>query len=139
MALIDILPEMQQSLSPEMSEVFKFHNMLLGSWIKTREIHYNTRAYSHHKLTDKFMGILIDYMDQLGEGIQGFDNMRVGYDTVVPIIPRSNDLEEIIQVLQSKSLELEQRLSNPIYSGIVNILDDLRAQFNKFNYLNSFH
>lgn len=138
--LSDLKPDLtyEGNLSPEMEEVFQFHNMLLGGAIRFREIHYNIPNFHGHKLTDHIMSGLMDFVDKLGEGVQGYDNQRVGFGRVVPIIPKSIDIVEILQALKTKADMLGNSLSSPTYSGITNILDDFKTNVNKWIYLASF-
>lgn len=128
----------EPKLSPDMEKMLQFINMLWGSVIKVKEIHFNTHDSSTHKLCDKIQETLLDYIDELGESIQGFANQRFGYNTLKPIIPESSDLEEILRVLGAKSLQLEAYYSEPIYSGITSVTSDFREDLHKFNYLRTF-
>lgn len=125
-------------LSPEMERVFQFHNMLLGATIRLREIHYNAGRWHTHKLSDKMMDGLLDFVDRLGEGVQGYDNKRIGFGRVVPIIPQSKDIMEILNVLKHHADRLSTDLSNPAFSGITNILDDFKTKVNQWTYFDSF-
>ena len=126
-------------LSPDLEKMLQFINMLWGSVIKVKEIHFNTHDNSTHKLCDEIQETLLDYIDEFGEVIQGFAGQRFGYGIMKPIIPESADLEEILRVLAAKSLQLEAYYSEPIYSGITSITNDFRRDVHKFNYLRTFN
>ena len=120
-------------MSPAMSEVVHFLNELMGSYLKVREIHWNTYGGTEHTVADDTMDEIIEYVDQIAESAIGVDD-RPGFDIFNVIIPNSTDLTEIIQVLLNKAERLKNMLTMPIYNGVVNALDDFTTDFSKLKY-----
>jgi hypothetical protein len=109
-------------------------NCLLGSYIRIREIHWNTRTQATHNLTNTLMPELIDYIDSIIELMSGIME-RPGYDILKPIIPSTKDLEPILRALVTKIETCQEMLTAPEYRGIMKTLDDLIADLNRWCYL----
>lgn len=109
-------------------------NCLLGSYIRIREIHWNTRNQAAHNLTNSMLPEIIDYVDTLIELLSGVSE-RPGFDILKPIIPSTKDLREIIMAMTMKVEACNDCLSDPAYRGIVKTLDDLIADLNRWKYL----
>jgi DNA-binding ferritin-like protein len=109
-------------------------NCLLGSYIRIREIHWNTRNQATHNLTNTLMPELIDYIDSIIELMSGIME-RPGYDILKPIIPSTKDLKPILQALVTKIETCQEMLTGPEYRGIMKTLDDLIADLNRWCYL----
>ena len=80
-------------------------NCLLGSYIRIREIHWNTRNQATHNLTNTLLPEIIDYIDSIIELMSGVIE-RPGYDILKPIIQSQQDLKPIFHLL----FELPQTL-----------------------------
>ena len=117
-------------------KVISFVNELYGSYMKIQEIHWNTYKKGVHTTQDEIKDALIDYADKLGEVTIGIDS-RPGFDVLHPIIPMSTSSEEICTVLTRKAERLKESSIGPGYSGLVNVLDDFCADFNKYTYLST--
>jgi len=109
-------------------------NCLLGSYIRIREIHWNTRTQATHNLTNTLMPELIDYIDSIIELMSGIME-RPGYDILKPIIPSTKDLKPILLALVTKIETCQEMLTSPEYRGIMKTLDDLIADLNRWVYL----
>lgn len=109
-------------------------NCLLGSYIKIREIHWNTHNQATHNLTNELLPDIIDYIDELIELLSGVAE-RPGFNILKPVIPTVNELSPILQAMTFKVEMCTDCLSEPVYRGILKTLDDLIADLNKWNYL----
>jgi len=109
-------------------------NCLLGSYIRIREIHWNTRNQATHNLTNTLLPEIIDYIDSIIELMSGVIE-RPGYDILKPIIPSTKELEPILRALVTKIETCQECLSDPSFRGINKTLDDLIADLNRWVYL----
>ena len=109
-------------------------NCMFGSYIRIREIHWNTRIQATHNLTNDLMPEIIDYIDSILELMSGI-NERPGFDILKPIIPSTTNLGEILKALTMKVETSQDFLQEPSYRGILKTLDDLIADLNKWVYL----
>ena len=109
-------------------------NCLFGSYIRIREIHWNTYNQATHNLTNELMPEVIDYIDAILELISGI-NERPGFDILKPIIPTTMYLTDILKALVMKIETSQEFLQEPTFRGINKTLDDLIADLNKWTYL----
>lgn len=109
-------------------------NCLLGSYIRIREIHWNTHNQATHNLTNTLLPEIIDYIDAIIELMSGTIG-RPGYDILKPIIPSTKELEPILRALVTKIEMAQEMLTEPEYRGINKTLDDLIADLNRWCYL----
>ena len=109
-------------------------NCLLGSYIRIREIHWNTHNQATHNLTNTLLPEIIDYIDAIIELMSGTIG-RPGYDILKPIIPSTKDLKPILQALVTKIETCQEMLTEPVFRGVNKTLDDLIADLNRWCYL----
>ena len=109
-------------------------NCLLGSYIRVREIHWNTHSQAKHNLTNSLLPEIIDYIDTLIELISGISD-RPGFDILKPIIPSTKELKPILEALVTKIETCQDCLDQPSFRGINKTLDDLIADLNRWVYL----
>lgn len=121
--------------STDFDRVITFVNELYGSYLKLKEIHWNTYSKSLHLLIDEINDDLLEYIDDITENILGINDNRPGYGILHPNIPNSSDTKAILQVLANKNEYLKSYLVAGRYAGLVNVLDDLAQTLNKYIYL----
>ena len=109
-------------------------NCLFGSYIRIREIHWNTHTQATHNLTNDIMPEIIEYIDALLELLSGIHE-RPGFDILKPVIPSTKQLSDILKAMTMKVEVSHDLLCDPQLRGIKKILDDLVADLNKWNYL----
>ena len=107
---------------------------MMGSYIRIREIHWNTFSQATHNLTDKLMPEIIEYIDSIVELLSAVSE-RPGFDIICPVIPESHNLKEILCSLTSKVESCKLYIDVPVYSGITKVLDDLISDLNRWVYL----
>ena len=105
-------------------------NCLLGSYIRIREIHWNTRNQATHNLTNTILPEIIDYIDSIIELMSGTIG-RPGYDILKPIIPSTKELEQILRALVTKIEMAQEMITEPEYRGLNKTFDDLIADLNR--------
>ena len=110
--------------------VISIVNYLLGSYIRIREIHWNTRNQAQHNLSNEILPELIDYSDALIELISGIVE-RPGFDIIKPIIPATKELKPILQALVMKIEACQCCIEEQSFRGINKTLDDLISDLNK--------
>jgi len=111
-------------------------NYLLGSYIRIREIHWNTHNQATHNLTSDLLPEIIGYIDSLVELLSGICE-RPGFDILKPVIPSTKELKPILQALVTKIETCQECLNEPSFRGVNKTLDDLIADLNKWVYLSS--
>lgn len=110
--------------------VLSIVNCLLGSYLRIREIHWNTHNQATHNLTNDMLPEIIDYSDALIELLSGIAE-RPGFDILKPVIPSTKELSHILVAMTSKVETCAECLVDPAYRGILKTLDDLIADLNK--------
>lgn len=105
-------------------------NCLLGSYIRIREIHWNTRSQACHNLTNNILPEIMEYSDTLIELLSGISE-RPGFDIIKPIVPTVKDLTPILSAISTKIETCVDCLGDPVYRGVVKTLDDLIADLNR--------
>ena len=99
-------------------------NCLLGSYIRIREIHWNTRNQATHNLTNTILPEIIDYIDSIIELMSGTIG-RPGYDILKPIIPSTKELKPILQALVAKIEACQMAVDSSEHKSINKVFDDL--------------
>lgn len=119
----------------DFERVLTFVNELYGSYLKLKEIHWNTYSKSIHLLIDEINDDILDYIDDITENIMGLEDTRFGYNVIDPNIPNTADHKAILKVLSAKAENLKSWMTAGRYAGIVNILDDFAQTMNRYIYL----
>lgn len=119
----------------DFNRVITFVNELYGSYLKLKEIHWNTYSKSLHLLIDEINDDLLEVIDDITENIMGIEDDRFGYNILNPNIPQTTDTKAILKVLAAKAEQLNSFMSGGKYSGIANILDDFAQTLNRYIYL----
>ena len=109
-------------------------NCLLGSYIRIREIHWNTRNQATHNLTNTLLPEIIDYIDSTIELMSGTIG-RPGYDILKPIIPSMKELKPILQALVAKIETCQDSLDGSEYRSLNKVFDDLTKDLVRWIYL----
>lgn len=110
-------------------------NSLEGVHSAMKMLHWSTTNKSEHLLTDEIDGSVLEYEDKIAEAAMGVLDDRFGIGDLKTLLPEHKDVKGILSELQKDVLDLENKLSDAKYNGIVNILDDLLTDINKWNYL----
>lgn len=114
----------------------EFLSCLEGYHQIIRQKHWSTTSYAKHKLTDEIDESILEYEDRIAECVMGILNTKFEIGELKTLIPRAKKLEEVISELHNDTIEFKKKIEEEIiYSGLVNILDDLIADNNKWNYL----
>lgn len=119
----------------DFNRVITFVNELYGSYLKLKEIHWNTYSKSLHLLIDEINDDLLEVIDDITENIMGIEDDRFSYNILNPNIPQTTDTKAILKVLAAKAEQLNSFMSAGRYAGIANILDDFAQTLNRYIYL----
>ena len=115
--------------------IFSISNVILGSWIRIREIHWNTTNQAKHQLTDSILWRLVSTMDSIVEITSGIYDEKIGFNVLKPVIPNTNDLKQILKACSMKIESYCGMLNDPAFNGLRAEIDEFQADVNKWIYL----
>lgn len=107
---------------------------LHGYLIRLKEIHWNTNSNSEHLLCDEISDCISDCEDRFTECAMGITNSHFKVGDLKPMLPHANNLIPMLKELEKEVIEIEDKLTDKTERGLVNILDDLLENCNKFKY-----
>jgi hypothetical protein len=107
---------------------------LHGYLIRLKEIHWNTKSNAEHLLCDDILDCLSECEDRFTECAMGITNSHFSIGDLKPMLPHSKDLIPMLNELEKEVIEIEDKLTNKTERGLVNILDELLENCNKFKY-----
>lgn len=111
-----------------------FFNVILGVYIRLRELHFNTTIQAQHNLTNDVMPQLMDYGDSIMENAMGMFG-RPGMNILTLKKCDCSTIKASLEMLRTDALKFKLSLTKDIFAGINKILDDLIADLNKWIYL----
>lgn len=118
------------------NKTIEFLNSLEGYHQVLKELHWSTTNHSQHVLTDEIDEDILEYEDKIAECIMGRLNIRFGLGDLKTLLPEAKTLDTLINELLSDTISFKKSVEEDILnSGLVNILDDLISDINKWNYL----
>lgn len=110
-------------------------NVITGSALRLREIHFNTAIQAQHNLTNDVMPALTDYSDSVMEQCMGMFG-RPGMNIINPVISSKSDIKEVLTELRNTVISFRKGIcDNHTFAGMCTIVDDLIADINKWIYL----
>lgn len=115
-------------------EYIDFVCAIHGYLIRLKEIHWNTDNNSEHVLCDEIENDLHDCEDRFMECCMGMEDEHFPIGKLLPMLPNSNDLKEMLKELEKDILDLKKKLTGPENGGLFNILDDMQECCNKYKY-----
>lgn len=107
---------------------------LHGYLIRLKEIHWNTENNAEHLLCDEIMDCLSDCEDRFTECAMGITDSHFKIGDLKPMLPHADDLIPMLKELEKEVIDIEDKLSNKTERGLINILDELLENCNKFKY-----
>ena len=111
-----------------------FMNTTISTYLRLREIHFNTLIQAQHDLTNDIMPDLMEYADSVMENAMGMFG-RPGYDIISVSKVKCKTIKECLESLRKEALTTKLSLDKDTLSGITNILDDMITDLNKWIYL----
>lgn len=115
-------------------EFINFICSLHGYLIRLKEIHWNTNNNSEHLLCDEISDCLSDCEDRFTECAMGLSGTHFKIGDLKPMLPNSEELIPMLKELEKEVIEMEGKLTAKNESGLINILDDLLENCNKYKY-----
>lgn len=115
-------------------EFVDFICCLHGYLIRLKEIHWNTNSNSEHLLCDEISDCLSDCEDRFTECAMGLGGVHFKIGDLKPMLPNADTLIPMLKELEKEVIDMEGKLTAKNESGLVNVLDDLLENCNKFKY-----
>lgn len=112
-------------------------SMLDGYHEILKMIHWSTTNNAEHILTDRIDKSVLEYQDKLAESIMGDLSIRFGIGDLKSLLPSSKDLNSMLKELE-EDIKLFRKINeeeNKI--GVINILDDLLTDINKWKFIST--
>lgn len=116
------------------SEFVDFICSLHGYLIRTKEIHWNTENNAEHLLCDEILDCISSCEDRFTECLMGMDGEHFKVGDLKPMLPNSEKLQEMLKELEGEIVAIEEKLTDKKDGGLINVLDDLLENCNKFKY-----
>lgn len=107
---------------------------LHGYLIRVKEIHWNTNSNSEHILCDDFHGELLEYEDEFAECAMGIDGKHFKMGDLLPMVPNAESFIPMLKELEKDILSMKEKCDSPEEGGLINILDDMLQNVNKYKY-----
>lgn len=114
--------------------IINFICSLHGYLIRIKEIHWNTENNSVHLLCDEISDDLSDCEDRFAECAMGMSGEHFKIGDLKPMLPHSTSLIPMLKELETEILEMEESLTNKKDAGLINILDEMIENCNKYKY-----
>ena len=109
-------------------------NKLHGYHTRLKELHYSAPSYSIHEIIDKFDEELLEFDDSIMEDAQSiFGQIEPG--DLDPILPRETEIEALLGAIRADLADMKDKLSEKLYTGIINEVDDFWHTVNQTIYL----
>ena len=109
-------------------------NKLHGYHNRLKELHYSAPSYSIHEIIDKFDEELLEFDDSIMEDAQSiFGQIEPG--DLNPILPRETEIEALLGAIRADLADMKDKLSEKLYTGIINEVDDFWHTVNQTIYL----
>ena len=107
---------------------------LHGYLIRLKEIHWTTNNNSEHLLCDEISDCLEDCEDRFTECAMGITNSHFKVGDLKPMLPHAKDLIPMLNELEKEVIDIEDKLTGKTERGLINILDEMIENCNKFKY-----
>jgi uncharacterized FlaG/YvyC family protein len=117
----------------------KLLEQMFSHQMSVKLFHFQTKSYAAHKASDKYLDTFAENLDKLFEVAQGslgqFDfknNRNIELKTLKTTEDILEELDSFLKVLNCAYHDYKKR-------DLINILDDMVAEVNKFKYLLNFN
>lgn len=105
-----------------------------GYLIRIKEIHWNTNENATHLLCDEIQDCLMGCEDRFMECCMGMEGAHFQVGKLLPMLPNANDLIPMLKELEKDILDMKKNASDERSGGLMNILDEMLENCNKFKY-----
>ena len=107
---------------------------LHGYQIRVKEIHWNTTINAEHLLCDEIIDCISDCEDRFTECAMGIEGVHFKIGDLKTLLPHSTALIPMLKEMEKEILEMEDSLTSKSDNGLINVLDELLENCNKFKY-----
>jgi DNA-binding ferritin-like protein len=109
-------------------------NKLHGYHTRLKELHYSAPSFSMHKIIDDFDSALCSFDDNIMEdAISIFGEIEPG--ELSPKLPKELEIEELLCAIRADLADAKDELTEKLYTGIINEIDEFWHTVNKTIYL----
>ena len=116
--------------------IMSLENRLHGYHTRLKELHFSASSMSEHKLIDEFDEELLKFDDEVMEDAQAiFGRIKVGM--IQPVLPKSTTFGDLLNEIRADLVKIKNALTEKMYTGIINVVDDFFHTVNKNIYLNN--
>lgn len=116
--------------------IMSLENRLHGYHTRLKELHFSAPSMAEHKLIDDFDGDLLKFDDEVMEDAQAIFG-RIGVGMIQPILPKAKNFEDLLIEIRADLVKIKDTLTEKMYTGIINVVDDFFHTVNKTIYLNN--
>lgn len=116
--------------------IMSLENRLHGYHTRLKELHFSAPSMEEHKLIDDFDGDLLEFDDEVMEDAQAIFG-RIGVGMIQPILPKAKNFEDLLIEIRADLVKIKDTLTEKMYTGIINVVDDFFHTVNKTIYLNN--
>ena len=115
-------------------EYIDFVCALHGYLIRIKEIHWNTNENSTHLLCDEVQDCIAGCEDRFMECCMGMEGNHFPIGKLLPMLPNSTNLLSMLKELEKDILNMKKKATDEKSGGLMNILDEMLENCNKFKY-----
>lgn len=116
--------------------IMSLENRLHGYHTRLKELHFSAPSMAEHKLIDDFDEDLLKFDDEVMEDAQAIFG-RIGVGMIQPILPKAKNFEDLLIEIRADLVKIKDTLTEKMYTGIINVVDDFFHTVNKTIYLNN--
>lgn len=109
-------------------------NRFHGYHTRLKELHFSALTMAEHKLIDEFDEEFLEFDDEVMEDAQAiFGRIEVGM--IQPVLPKSTNFKDLLIEIRADLVKTKDTLTEKMYTGIINVVDDFFHTVNKNIYL----
>ena len=109
-------------------------NRFHGYHTRLKELHFSALTMAEHKLIDEFDEEFLEFDDEVMEDAQAiFGRIEVGM--IQPVLPKSTSFKDLLIEIRADLVKTKDTLTEKMYTGIINVIDDFFHTVNKNIYL----
>lgn len=111
-----------------------FLGNLEGYHAQLKLIHWSTDNHSKHLLTDELDDCVLDCEDSVAENVMGILGEKIS-EGLKTLLPNNKELKGLLSELEEDVLDFKDDCDDRKEAGLVNILDDMLTNINKYKFL----
>lgn len=111
-----------------------FLSSLEGYHQQLKLIHWSTDNHSKHLLTDELDGCILSCEDSVAENVMGILGEKIS-EGLKALLPNNKELKGLLGELEDDVLNFKDECDDRKEAGLINILDDMLTNINKYKFL----